>query len=670
MNTLFQPLPMFIGFPPTEPLIRSLITISNEISSLSNYPPVQVKNILAMTRRIRLLSPLFTEVQEHKIPLLPSAILCFTELLSLMTKVKLLIQGCTEGSYLWNLIQTEELSKEFTAIVKEIGKALAILPLQSMNIMIDIREQVELLCKQAKRLDSSVDPKELERRNEVLQIIAIAKETNDKNYGFLDVERARELLSSIGLRSPVEFAEETSKLKAEATSQSGTGGPLVVSKINSLISLLSYLRSMIFSFEENEISLKLLKQKTIAKRLAASASASASSRAILTDIPNQFCCPISYEVMIEPVTVATGHTYDLHSISKWLNSGRKSCPKSGWKLTHLALIPNYNLKSLIHQWHQDNNIPLNKLAASSSEFKMNKKGQVCTDYIRFTSEFLVGKLATASREMQCRAAYEIRLLAKSSMNNRKIIAEAGAIPFLVNFLSSQEPIMQENAVTALLNLSIYSNNKVLIMEAAALQKLIEVLENGKTIKARENAAATISSLSIVDYYKEDIGAQSSAIAALAHLLREGTTMGKRDAASALINLALYQPNQTRIVHEGAVPLVVDVLMDDRAGITDDALALLALLSGCSEGMKEITRSKNLAPFLIDLLRFGSPKGKENSVTLLLGLSNDGAEIVRHLDPQTFSLLRSLIANGSFETQERASLLLRLLIKCCSNPANL
>ncbi|XP_048494835.1 U-box domain-containing protein 1 [Beta vulgaris subsp. vulgaris] len=570
-----------------------------------------------MTRRIRLLSPLFTEVQELKIPLLPSAILCFTELLSLMTKVKLLIQGCTE----------------------------------------DIREQVELLCKQAKRLDLSIDPKELERRSEVLQIIATAKETNEKNYGFLDVEMARELLSSIGLRSPVEFAEETSKLKAEATSQSGTGGPLVVSKINSLISLLSYLRSMIFSFEENEISLKLLKQKTTAKKLAASASS--SSRAILTDIPNQFCCPISYEVMIEPVTVATGHTYDLHSISKWLNSGRKSCPKSGWKLTHLALIPNYNLKSLIHQWHQDNNIPLNKLAASSSEFKMNKEGQVCTDYIRFTSEFLVGKLATASREMQCRAAYEIRLLAKSSMNNRKIIAEAGAIPFLVNFLSSQEPIMQENAVTALLNLSIYSNNKVLIMEAAALQKLIEVLENGKTIKARENAAATISSLSIVDYYKEDIGAQSSAIAALTRLLREGTTTGKRDAVSALINLALYQPNQTRIVHEGAVPLVVDILMDDRAGITDDALALLALLSGCSEGMKEITRSKDLTPFLIDLLRFGSPKGKENSVALLLGLSNDGAEIVRHLDPQTFSLLRSLIANGSFETQERASLLLSL-----------
>ncbi|XP_021732517.1 U-box domain-containing protein 1-like [Chenopodium quinoa] len=668
MDRSFQPFPMFAGFPSTGSLIASLIMISEEISSISNLPPIQVKNILSITRRIRLLSPLFTEMQELEILLLPSAILCFTEFLSLMTKAKLLIQGCTESSYLWSLIQAEVLSKEFDAIVKDISKALDILlPLQLINITIDIKEQVELVCKLAKRVDLVVDPKELERRKEVLQIITTSKEKNDKSYGFLDVKRARELLSSIGLRSSVDFAEEISKLKAEATSQGGTGGPIVVSRINSLISLLSYVRSMIFSFEDNETTL-LLKQITAAENLAASTSS--STRAILTDVPNEFRCPISLKIMREPVTVATGYTYDRYSISKWINSGRRTCPKCGWKLTHMALIPNYNLKSLIHQWHQDNNIPINDLTTSSSGH--NKREDLGLNAIRLTSEFLLGKLATASPEMQCRAAYEIRLLAKSSMDNRKIIAEAGAIPFLVNLLSSHEPAMQENAVTALLNLSIHNDNKILIMEAAALQKLIFILEYGKTMEAKENAAATISSLSIIDDYKASIGVQPRVVIALIHLLREGTTTGKRDAATALTNLSLYNPNQRTVVHEGAVPLLINILMDEKAGITDDALALLALLSGSSEGMGEITRtrSKDLITLLIDVLKLGSPKGKENSVILLLALTKDGAEVVRHLDPQSFSLIRRLVAKGSSEARERASLLLRLLIKCCSNPANL
>jgi len=39
-----------------------------------------------------------------------------------------------------------------------------------------------------------------------------------------------------------------------------------------------------------------------------------------------------------------------------------------------------------------------------------------------TAEFLVGKLATDSADTQRKAAYELRLLAKSAPDNRRIIA--------------------------------------------------------------------------------------------------------------------------------------------------------------------------------------------------------------------------------------------------------
>ncbi|CAN0909793.1 U-box domain-containing protein 1 [Linum grandiflorum] len=241
------------------------------------------------------------------------------------------------------------------------------------------------------------------------------------------------------------------------------------------------------------------------------------------------------------------------------------------------------------------------------------------------------------------------------MDNRRIIAEAGAI--------------QENAVTALLNLSILENNKILIMAAGAVERIISVLESGKSMEARENAAAAIFSLSVIDDYKVIIGAKPRAIPALLRLLREGTTAGKRDAASALFNLAVYVSNKAGIVLAGTVPLLIELLMDDKAGITDDALAILALLLGCSEGLEEIRKSRILVPVLIDLLRFGSAKGKENSITLLLGLCKDGGqEVARRLliNPRSIPSLQSLSADGSLKARRKADALLRVLNRCCSH----
>ncbi|KAF6164918.1 hypothetical protein GIB67_017121 [Kingdonia uniflora] len=256
------------------------------------------------------------------------------------------------------------------------------------------------------------------------------------------------------------------------------------------------------------------------------------------------------------------------------------------------------------------------------------------------------------------------------MDNRRIIAEAGAIPFLVTLLGSNEPRIQENAVTALLNLSIFDNNKVLIMAAGAIDSIVEVLLCGKTMESRENAAATVFSLSMIDDCKVTIGARPRAIPALVGLLREGSTIGKRDAATALFNLAVYNANKAIVVVAGAIPLLIELLMDDKAGITDDALAVLALLSGCTEGLEELQKNRVVIPLLIDLLRFGSSKGKENSVTLLLGLcKNGGEEVARRLlvNPHSIPSLQRLGTDGSLKSRRKAEALLRLLNRYCSQP---
>ncbi|XP_044508178.1 U-box domain-containing protein 1-like [Mangifera indica] len=682
MDVSLPPFMASSGLLPTRPLLESLIHISDEVASMEKLPCIQVRNVSTMIRRIKLLSSLFEEIQETKSPLPPSCILCITELFSVIRRAKSLIQACKDGSSLWGLIQTRVVSNQFYALVKEMGRALDILPLSLLNITIDIREQVELLHRQAKRVELFLDAKELQRREDLLQVMASNNEKNSKNKGFVDIDKLNEVLSSIGLSSPSDYEEEISKLEAEAQKQAGTGGLIVVSNINNLISLVSYSKSMISNSEENENIKEDIKQRSA---LSTEFDQSLTSQSLI-HIPDEFRCPISLDLMRDPVIVASGHTYDRNSISQWINSGHHTCPKSGQRLIHMALIPNYALRSLVHQWCQENNIPLIECASSSSselERSHSKRKfenavdhisatKVAMDAVKMTAEFLVGKLAMGSPDVQRQAAYELRLLAKTGMGNRRIIAEAGAIPFLVTLLNSHDPRIQENAVTALLNVSIFDNNKILIMAAGALDNIIDVLESGKTMEARENAAAAIFSLSMIDDFKVSIGSHAKAVPALLGLLREGTTAGKKDAATALINLAVYNPNKASIVAAGVVPLLIDLLMDDKAGITDDALGILATLLGCSQGLQEIRKCRILVPLLIDLLRFGSAKGKENSITLLLGLCKDGGEEVARrllINPRSIPSLQNLAADGSLKARRKANALLRLLNRCCSQSHN-
>ena len=66
------------------------------------------------------------------------------------------------------------------------------------------------------------------------------------------------------------------------------------------------------------------------------------------------------------------------------------------------------------------------------------------------------------------------------------------------------------------------------------------------MEARENADATLFSLSVVDDNKVAIGA-AGAIPPLIDLLIRGTPRGKKDAATAIFNLSIYQGNKVRLV---------------------------------------------------------------------------------------------------------------------------
>ncbi|EGB10077.1 hypothetical protein AURANDRAFT_9460, partial [Aureococcus anophagefferens] len=62
--------------------------------------------------------------------------------------------------------------------------------------------------------------------------------------------------------------------------------------------------------------------------------------------PDAYVCPITRELMHDPVFASDGHTYERDAIQQWLISHDTS-PKTGLILDSKHLVPNFAIRSAI-----------------------------------------------------------------------------------------------------------------------------------------------------------------------------------------------------------------------------------------------------------------------------------------------------------------------------------
>jgi len=65
-----------------------------------------------------------------------------------------------------------------------------------------------------------------------------------------------------------------------------------------------------------------------------------------------FTCPISSEIMKDPVILCDGHTYERAFIQMWLDSGKNTSPNTNMDLKNKILIENKLLKTAITEYQQ------------------------------------------------------------------------------------------------------------------------------------------------------------------------------------------------------------------------------------------------------------------------------------------------------------------------------
>lgn len=603
--------------------------LSMAIRDISGYPECRnssKKMYNNLVRRVKLLSPLFEELKDSQEELDDEEIRGFESVKIALDSARELLRSINEGSKLFQALRMDKIAGDFQQVTEQIEEALSRIPYDKLDISEEVREQIELVHAQFKRAKGRRDSPDLLLETD----LAIAQKDKD-----IDPSILKRLSEKLHLRTMNDLRKESLAIRDMVISCGEDLGDCV----QTISFLLQKLKDVVIGNPDKdtpEAEKELIRHRSPV-------------------IPDDFRCPISLELMKDPVIVSTGQTYERSCIQKWLDAGHKTCPKTQQTLLHTALTPNYVLKSLIALWCESNGIELPKRQGNCGDKKSGASGSDCD---RAAINALIDKLANGNLDQQRAAAGELRLLAKRNSDNRVFIAEAGAVPLLVELLSSADSRTQEHAVTALLNLSIHEANKGNIVNSGAIPDIVDVLKNG-SMEARENAAATLFSLSVVDENKVAIGA-AGAIPVLIDLLCHGTPRGKKDAATAIFNLSIYQGNKVRAVRAGIVEPLMRLLKDSGGGMVDEALAILAILASHQEGKVAIGQAEPI-PVLVEVIRTGSPRNRENAAAVLWSLCTGDVQylrIVRELGGE--EVLKELSENGTDRAKRKAGSVLELL----------
>lgn len=370
-------------------------------------------------------------------------------------------------------------------------------------------------------------------------------------------------------------------------------------------------------------------------------------------VPWYFRCPISLELMRDPVTVATGQTYDRASIESWVATGNTTCPVTRSPLADFTLIPNHTLRRLIQEWcvaHRSlgvERIPTPKQPADP-------------DLIR--SLIAQGPGLPALRKL--------RALGRESDKNRVVMAthETRAALVEVAFGGGGEEVQAEAmAVLALVGMGEAEAVEVVGREER-VTRLGKVLGGqGTTLEAKVNAGAVVEAAASAS------GAEARTVLGSAEGVLEGLVALVEEKANAravrvgirgLFALCLAKENRPRAVAAGAAAaLARRVAEGGGAGETEHTLAAVERLCRTEGGRDAVVAGAGGgAAAVTALVRAMSGRAAEHAAGALVAVVGGSEALqVEAVRAGAMSQLLLMVQSGCSERAKRkAQHLLKLL----------
>lgn len=395
-------------------------------------------------------------------------------------------------------------------------------------------------------------------------------------------------------------------------------------------------------------------------------------------IPNQYRCPISLELMKDPVTLSTGITYDRASIETWIEAGNRTCPITNQVLKTLEPIPNHALRKMIQDWCVDNSsygiqrIPTPRVPLSSHG----------------VSEIL-SRLVAAQQREDAHTGQEIVVkiiaFAKESERNKRCILENDeTIGILASSFEAFSKSSADNvgvleqilsALTILIS-SLDGEAKFHLGSNSSLRCMVWLLNSGD-LSTRRNAVLVLKHLLSSDQRKMDEFSDiKESFEGLVKLIKEPICSTTTKASLVIIyNLILSNKVNEKVVAKfidmELVERLLEMLVDSDKSICEKALGVLDGICMYKQGREKAYANALTMPVLVKKILRVSDLATEFSVSILWNLSknekieedNGSGSVVlsEALQVGAFQKLLLLLQFGCSErTKERSSDLLKML----------
>jgi DNA-binding transcriptional ArsR family regulator len=385
-----------------------------------------------------------------------------------------------------------------------------------------------------------------------------------------------------------------------------------------------------------------------------------------------FMCPLTRQVMHDPVTIETGQTFERGGILKWFrecrDSGRKpTCPLTQRELGSTEISPSIALRNVIDEWRTRNEEKeLEKACDSLKQQQQPEDDDTTLRALAFISHMcqrsaakknLVRKqgiipaiadmLKGSGRRVRLKSLEALRVLVDDNDDNREELGKGDTIRTIIKFLSNEHFQERELAVSLLYELS---KCEPICERIGAVYGAILLLVGMGSSKAENNAAVekaenTLKNLERCETNVKQM-AENGRLQPLLTKLIQGTPQVQLAMAEYLGELALANDVKV-VVAEQVGALLVSIMKTGSLPAREATLKALREISSNDSSANILLDAGILPPLVKDLFSVGAGhlpmRLKEASAAILANLVASGVDFRSiPLDDQTTLLSEDVV----------------------------
>jgi U-box domain len=295
------------------------------------------------------------------------------------------------------------------------------------------------------------------------------------------------------------------------------------------------------------------------------------------------------ELMEDPVTVATGVTYDRKSIERWLFVYRKgTCPATMQSLEKMDLTPNKLLKHMIDEWQRSVASPSTSSAVASaptmlSEVLVHEKLMSALADVE-SAPFKMASLRTLKACMEYSTSMQKEFVRAGGIQTLgKVAAQAMLDPNdFTGFQASEEVVGVLSLLPFMDEASISFH-----LEPEMMSQLMIMLQRG-SFEARLNIITILKNIARADKdWIESVGHKhvDTMLKSLLEVLSDEATTKLSEYAFDLLLEVVAKSKGARLkaIEIGAVCMLIELLPDSARHRSEQILLMLKRLCECPEG---------------------------------------------------------------------------------------